>query len=298
MASSAASSTLKSQGNDGIVAGLRITDNEIIECMADRAPEQTTDVPLAAIALSRVYDLVVRDNRIERNGETFDGPVCPIYVRHSRGVEISRNIIRNNGLRPDGRTFTGPQAGISLRDARISFVELADPGDPTRFVRDLEVMPAARIADNLVESRRGPALYIRGQGPMTIEGNRFEANDILGDLRDHTTATFDQFIGTVFVFNTGLPGYMAGFLGSVGVTALAPGGPSKLSGSPLLTGLIVGGQTQFRGNQARLDLARVEGEVVLANVAIITLDDAVIAGNQTEGVLSLRFQQQGTARPE
>ena len=59
-----------------------------------------------------------------------------------------------------------------------------------------------------------------------------------------------------------------------------------MTGTPLLTALTVGGQTQFRGNQARLDLTRAESELVLANVFIVALDDTVIAGNQTEGVLA------------
>lgn len=123
---------------------------------------------------------------------------------------------------------------------------------------------------------------------MVIEGNRFEAMDVLGDLRDTQFATIDQFVGTVFVFNSGRPAYLAGFLAGAGVSALGSAGPKSLAGSPVLTALTVGGQTQFRGNQARLDLARLENEVVFANVCIVSLDDTLIAGNQTEGVLAGR----------
>lgn len=40
-----------------------------------------------------------------------------------------------------------------------------------------------------------------------------------------------------------------------------------------------------RGNQVRLDLARFESELALASILIARLDDALISGNQTEGVL-------------
>lgn len=277
------------QGKDGIVAGLRIIGNEIIECVGPDAVQEAPDPPLAGIALARVYDLMVRDNRIERNGRQTPGPVCGVYVRHSRGLEMSRNVIRQNGRAPDGESFQGTQAGISLRDARVMLAEVPDPAGAERRIAELGILPAARIADNLVESPRGPALYIRGQGPMTIDGNRFQASDILGDFSDFTFATVDQYVGTVFLYNTGLPAYFAGFLAGAGVPALAPGGPAAASGSPLLTALTVGGQTQLRGNQARLDLARLENELVFANILVLSFDDTVIAGNQTEGVLVARF---------
>jgi hypothetical protein len=281
------------QGGDGIVAGLRIVGNEIRDCIDARTVRQPLDPPFSAIALGRVYDLIVRDNRIEGNGTEATGPVCGLYVRHSRGVDISRNLLRDNGRRPDGQRFDGPQAGIRLEDARVSLVALQEPDSP-RSVVEVDVLPAARIAGNHVQSRRGPALHVRGQGAMAVEENRFEAFDVLGDLRDTSFATLDQFVGTVFLFNSGLPGYLAGFLAGAGVSALTPGGPSGISGTPLATALTVGGQTRFLGNQARLDLARSTSDVALANVLVVSLDDTVIAANQTEGVLAARIGRTST----
>ncbi len=220
--------------------------------------------------------------------------MCGIWVRHSRGVAISRNVIRANGRLPGGARFAGPQAAIRLEDARITVVPVPDPEQPERNVADVDVLPAARIDGNFLEARRGHALWIRGQGPMVIEGNRFEAMDVLGDRRDTGFSTIDQFVGTVFVFNAGMPAYLAGFLAGAGMSALGAAGPKSLSGSPLLSALTVGGQTQFRGNQARLDLARLESDVVFANVCIASLDDTLIAHNQTEGVLAGRVAPAGT----
>lgn len=283
------------EGNEGVISGLRVVGNEIIECVR-KAKRGRNEPPFGGMVLARVYDLVVRDNRIERNGEDASAAVCGCYVRRSRGVEISRNVIRQNGRRADGKSLPGPQAGISLRDANVMLTSIPDTQDDEREVAELGILSAARISDNHVESRRGPALYIRGQGPMTVEGNRFQATDILGDFSDFTFATVDQYVGTVFIFNTGLPAYFGGFLAGAGVPAIVSGTTDDVSGTPVLTGLTVGGQTQYRGNQARLDLARMESELVFANVAIISLDDTVIAGNQTEGALVGRFRQASAAR--
>ena len=281
----------ENQGGDGIVAGLRILGNDFAECIGPNTQRTVNDPPFAGIALGRVYDLVARDNRIERNGEQATGPVCGIYVRHSRGVEIDRNIVRMNGRQPDGTAIPGVQAGISLRDATVMLSETPDPAAANRSIAELGIMPAAKITGNLVDSRRGPALSIFGQGPMMIEGNRFQAIDVLSDLSDLTFSTVDQYVGTVFVYNSGLPAYFSGFLSGAGMNALTTGDVAALSGSPLQTALTVGGQTQFRGNQARLDLTGLASDVVLANVLIASLDDTVIAGNQTEGVLVGRFSR-------
>jgi hypothetical protein len=141
------------------------------------------------------------------------------------------------------------------------------------------------ISDNRIEARRGQALWIRGQGRMAIEDNQLHAADILADLFDNTFDTIDQYVGSVFLVNFGLPAYFGAFLAGLGFGSLAPGGTTDVQGSPLITSLTVGGQTIFRGNQARLDLARFESELVLANVLVASLDDTLVSGNQTEGVL-------------
>src|SRR5690606_8967485 len=71
----------------GIVMGLQIVGNEIIECIARGRQEANAALPSGGIVLGNVYDLQVHDNRIERNGEQTAGAVCGIYVRQSRGVE-------------------------------------------------------------------------------------------------------------------------------------------------------------------------------------------------------------------
>src|SRR5690606_39806 len=118
-------------------------------------------------------------------GEEAAAPVCGIYVRQSRGVEITRNLIRDNGRPPDSSLFQGPQAGICLAGASVMLEP--DPDGKEQGTFRVSPIPAARIDGNTVESRRGPALLIRGMGPMMIRNNRLAALDILADLTDNVT---------------------------------------------------------------------------------------------------------------
>ena len=270
---------------DGTAAGLTIRENEITRNLQGTLSRGTGDPPFGAIVLGRVYDLVVEDNRIENNGEEAAAAVAAIYARRSRGVAISRNILRRNGRRASADLFEGPQAGISLRNAGVGLGGVPDPAADERRIAEVDVLPAVLIRDNRIEARRGQAIWVSGRGRMAIEDNQLQAADILANLFDNSFDTLDQYVGTVFLVNFGLPAYFGAFLAGLGFDSLAAGGPSDIQGSPFITSLLVGGQTIFRGNQARLDLARFESEIALASVMVVSLDDTLVAGNQTEGVL-------------
>lgn len=280
--------------DDGIAAGLTIRENEITENLQAELRRGRSGPPFGAIVLGRVYDLVIEDNRIEDNGTAATAAVSPIYARHSRGVVISRNIVRRNGRRADNTQFEGPQAGVSLRNAAVGLRRLADPNIDQRRIGEVDVVPAAVIADNRIEARRGQALWILGRGRVAIEDNQLHASDILEDILDEGFGTLDQYVGSVFLVNFGLPAYFGAYVAGLGLGALAPGGPTDVQGSPLITSLMVGGQTIFRGNQIRLDLSRSNTEIALANVMIVSLDDTLVAGNQTEGVLFLGVRSDDT----
>src|SRR5690606_33789437 len=237
-------------------------------------------IPFGGIVLGRVYDLEVHDNRIERNGERAQGPVCGIFVAHSRNAQFTRNLLRDNGRLPDGSRFPGPQAGIMLRNASI--LAIVDPAQRELGSFRLAAAPAVRIEGNSVESRRGPALWIQGMGPMQIRSNRLSAIDILAVLGDEMTDPVDAYVGSVYLMNRGLPGYMAGWLSAFGLNALKEN--FVLEGEPAQR-LVVGGQVQFMGNQVRLDLTRPTSELALASMVIFSLDDTAIADNQSEGVM-------------
>lgn len=264
---------------DGIVMGLRIVGNEIVECVSESV-EGGGGQPFGGIVLGRVYDLEIHDNRIERNGEAARVAICGIFAAHSRGVQITRNVLRDNGRLADGELLPGSQAGIALRDAGA--VMVIDPHGREQGAFRLSPVPAVRIDGNVVESRRGPALWIAGMGSMQVRDNRLAAIDILADLSDEITDAADAYVGSVYLMNRGLPGYMAGWLAAVGFDGLKES--FTLQGQPVER-LVVGGQVQFTGNQVRLDLTAPTSELALASMLIFSLDDTSIANNQSEGVL-------------
>jgi hypothetical protein len=283
-----ASATIDPEGEDaGLIAGLTLRGNEIVGNLTGKLEVRDPSIPFGGVVLGTVYDLTVADNRIEDNGEEAEAAVCGVFARATRGAAFERNLIRRNGQRAGGPLLPGPQAGISLRAAGVGVRRLLDVGDDARRIAEVDVTPAALIAHNRIEARRGQALWVRGVGRMSVTDNQLHAADILADLFDKTVDTVDQYVGCVFLMNTGLPAYFGAFLAGLGFDALAGGGLTGARGAPIYDALTVGGQTIFRGNQARLDLARGTSELALANLLIVSLDDTLVAGNQTEGVLFL-----------
>src|SRR3546814_11290089 len=145
----------------------------------------------------------------------------------------------------------------------------------------LSPVPAARIEENTVESRRGPALWIRGMGPMAVRNNRFVAMDVLADLADNLTDAADAYVGGVYLVHHGLPGYFAGWLSALGFKGLQEGFAAQ--GQPMER-LGVGGPVQRTGNQTRLDRPSPATALALDNTLIFSLDDTSVADHQREGV--------------
>jgi hypothetical protein len=283
-----ASAVIDPEGEDaGLIVGLTLRGNEIVENLTGELEARDPTVPFGGVVLGTVYDLIVEDNRIEDNGVEATAAVCGVFARSTRGAAFDRNVIRRNGPRAGGALLPGPQAGISLREANVGMRRLVDPDNDARRVAEVDVLPGAVISGNRIEARRGQALWIRGMGRMSVTDNQLHAADILADLFDKTVDTLDQYVGTVFLLNAGLPAYFGAFFAGLGFDALASGALTGARGAPLLGALTVGGQTIFRGNQARLDLARQSSELALANLFVASLDDTLVSGNQTEGVLFL-----------
>jgi hypothetical protein len=281
-----ASGLIDAEGEeDGPIVGLTLRGNTIVENLSGKLETRDPSIPFGGVVLGSVYDLIVEDNRIEDNGANADAAVCGVFASATRGAVFDRNIIRRNGPRVGGALLPGPQAGISLRQANVGMRRLVDPDKEARNVAEVDVLPAAAISGNRIEARRGQALWIRGMGRMSVTDNQLHAADVLADLFDKTVDTLDQYVGTVFLLNVGLPAYFGAFFAGLGFEALANGSLNGARGAPLLGALTVGGQTVFRGNQARLDLARQSSELALASLFIASLDDTLISGNQTEGVL-------------
>jgi hypothetical protein len=122
-----------------------------------------------------------------------------------------------------------------------------------------------------------------------VVDNRFQARDLLGrgGADESPFGTIAAFVASVFILNLGLPSWFGTFAAALGFDLVTTEGINRLEGDAILGLVTAGGQTQFRGNQVRLDLTRSDQDVVLANVFVACLDDAVISDNQTEGIFSV-----------
>jgi Family of unknown function (DUF6519) len=281
----------ENNGGDGIIDGLRIQDNEITDCIDRDAERSSDDPPFAGIALGRIYDLDIRHNSILRNGLNSAQPCCGIYVRHSRGARIEGNTIERNGRERGDASPVGVQGGIVLLDARAAMAGILASGQDQVGFADMSAAGAAHITGNAVSAPRGQALRIEGQGPMRITDNRFQARDLLGrsntDNAESPFGAVAAYVASVFVLNLGLPSWLGSLGAALGFDLVTTEGINALEADEFLGFVTAGGQTQFRGNQVRLDLTSDDLDVVLANVCILGLDDTLISSNQTEGILSV-----------
>jgi hypothetical protein len=214
-------------------------------------------------------------------------PVAGIYVRDCRGLIVRDNVITGNGPAPDGERIPGLQGGILGEELAVvieSYTEpIQDPifgAVPTTLQPD--GWPAAHVHGNLVVAPRGLALVLNGVGPMQVTDNRLTARDVLGQSFPNSQTPYD-FYGAVVISNSGLPAYisrqqMAGGFG----TNLPPSLPTDPAE---LTRNVLGGKVEMSANQVALDLARLESELALAAIGILTLDDLGFHDNQTECTL-------------
>jgi Family of unknown function (DUF6519) len=279
------------EGGDGIIDGLRITGNVIEDCIAQDEQRASNDPPFSGIALGRVYDARIRDNRILRNGEVTRHACCGIYIRHSRGADITGNVVDRNGPPPGGGSIPGLHAGIALMNAQAAMAGRTLPDQEAVGFAELSPAAAAHVVGNAVYAPRGQALKIIGQGPMRILDNRFQARDVLGDvaerdLRGLRFSALENLTASVFIINFALPSWFGTIGLALGYDMITTAGINQLEGSEILGLVTPGGHTQFRGNQVRLDLTQPGSDIALANVLIACLDDTVITDNQTEGIFS------------
>jgi hypothetical protein len=277
------------EGGDGIIDGLRIIGNLIEDCIQRDAERSENAPPFCGIALGRVYDAVIRDNQIQRNGEGTRHPCCGIYIRHSRGAEIARNTIDRNGPPPGGASVMGLQAGVALMNAQAAMVGRLLPGQEQVGFAELAPAAAAHVTGNAIYAPRGHALKIIGQGPMRVIDNRFQARDVLGNDAEEvsTFGSLENLTASVFIINMGLPTWFGSIGLALGFDMVTTGGINQIDGAQVLGMVTAGGHTQFRGNQVRLDLTQPGLDMALANVLIAGLDDTVITSNQTEGIFSI-----------
>lgn len=273
--------------NESQALGLRIIGNRIVNCIRQPGTRAATDPPYGGIVLATAQHLLIRDNLIADNGVDANVSVCGIYVRRSRGMEISANHILNNGRQSSVGPIQGPQGGILALRAQVlaKSVEIPVPGAAPRRIASVDGFPAALIADNIVSTPRGLALNLKGIGPMLVHGNVFSTSDlaVFGN-----TARVADTVGVVLIINMGVSPFLFSNLAANGFTnfnAAREVGAETSDESEFA----IRGKIHFVDNQVRLDLSRRDTEVLAAAVVLFSLDDVNASNNQTECLVADNF---------
>src|SRR5262249_35443109 len=268
-----------------LVAVLAIERNSITGCaMLDRGDTGAANTLLpgrGGIALISSEYVTANDNVIAANGRDFTRSVCGVWTGLSFGLVIDRNQIVDNAPYVDTNPAPepGPRGGIVL--------EMALPFVNPFAALPLETgYPAARLHDNIVVSTSGPAVAILAMGTVSVQNNELTSHS-----RDQpSTKTYPLeaaravFGGyAAFVWNLAWPVELASFVADYATMARHPlpspqsdrtfavaGGPPPISGD-----------TTFNNNEVLLDGPEAEPNLITRVLAIPSLGDVSVEGNQS-----------------
>ncbi len=275
------------------ITGLDVVDNLIARCGRDPLTSELYENArypgLGGITLGWCEQVVVRDNRIEGNGENNTIPAHGILIVGST-AEIEGNRIIRNGMSiqdGDAELKRGLWGGIILVSATVSMVSAVSRylGTAEKVqVQDIIVddLPAGRIQNNVVHQPIGPALQVVALGPVSIQDNSFNTEywhpGVLGIFGSSG-------VGTVFVMDIGVTlGSFSATLAASGLKASGNAYAERRVEAPDLSdiGPIIrwfpAGNVLFNGCQLRLQTAN----GCLCSNAIFTFDDVGYVGNQSD----------------
>jgi hypothetical protein len=295
------------------VLELVIDGNRIQQCDGGAYKWSAARPPAGGIVLARAGSARIVDNQILNNGLAAKAPVCGLWIGASRGLIVHRNRIEGNRPAPGAELLGLAQGGIRIEEARVNIAP-AGQGEPAAVditpagagePAAVDITPAAEISENIVDPPFGHALYLVGEGAMTIRDNRLRSRGLLSrEIKTSGRSGFDQWgreCSSVFVLNLGfatmfsLTAQAWGFglataQPAVLVTA-QPAQPAQPAVGFIGIGRrqtsLSGGQVRFTGNQVRLDLRDPGAALVPVNIGIFTADDSLIAHNQTEGLVNM-----------
>jgi len=277
------------------ITGLNIVENLITRCGQDPLTSELYEnvryPGLGGITLGWCEQVVVRDNRIEGNGETNTIPAHGILIVGST-AEIEGNHIICNGMTiHEGAVDLkqGLWGGIILVSASVSIVSAVTRylGNAKKIqVQDIIVndLPAGRIQNNVVHQPIGPALQVVALGPVSIQENIFNTEywhpGVLGIFGSSG-------VGNVFVMDIGVT--LGSFSATVAGSGLKASDIAYAAGSVEVPDLPEIGQIMrwfpagnviFNGCQHRLEFAN----GCICSNAIFTFDDVGYIGNQSDVV--------------
>jgi hypothetical protein len=222
-------------------------------------------------------------------------PICGIYVLHGEGIEISRNRILNNGaengIPPEKGALPGARGGIFISYGIAPRVPVV-PGKRIAIPAQNGV-PAIKIHDNCVSAPLGQALALIALGPVSVIGNQFTSQGVVGSP---SSSTF--WATTVLIFNLGLSNEL--YTQFLAFKAVAQGHvktnhyfkqleddntlfmPRPGLDDRVLGGYLANGNVLFSNNQCTLNLMDTVQNGALSSVFIASLDDVSFHGNQCD----------------
>ena len=288
---------------------------------APPSPALADDSALGGITLADVTGLVVRDNTIQGNGRSTGTPCCGVFVLLGHGLEFHRNAIRHNGRLPQGATEATlhQRGGIVVVHAAPPTIVFADkpvdtggpgkggPGGGTgttnpstqsafavAAVTRRDGTPALRIQDNLVIAPEGRALEIGALGSVIIDGNQLTSLGLNFRRADNADPSLDlPDLPPLFAALNAAGGAVVSLMNlGVSIDGTFPrrvggpvvGGPSTaapIGDRATSQSVLTGGDVRFSDNQVFLDGVHGTPVGVLSAVTITTLDDLLIADNQS-----------------
>jgi hypothetical protein len=210
---------------------------------------------------------MLRNNWIERNGQSFIDPICGVYVGSVRGLVAESNVITDNGPRvqTSKQPTAGPRGGIVVD---LALTPLYGFDLASQYMAPEDGYPAARIAGNIVVAPLGRALSLKGRGMFSVAGNEFTSHGV------ETNGTLQGV--TVLIRNTGVAYEIGQFLGFASMAQSQPAASAATVGN-------FGGEVLFNSNQVLLASLDTGGLIIISSVQIWSSDDISADGNQCEG---------------
>ncbi|MCP5102691.1 MAG: right-handed parallel beta-helix repeat-containing protein, partial [bacterium] len=306
--------------NVPIVENLTISRNIIEHCAWFGEGSLGGGAAIGGIVLAACENALIQDNRIENNGESYEYPVCGIYVIYGENIDIKGNRIVNNGPLVSGvknpGIRPGKRGGIVI-DMCISFNYHDIKNAPVEDV-DMENitlaevigefgLPALEVHDNTVIQPLGHAFAVTARGPVSVVNNRFTSRDINSGVGSRTVLA-----GTVYIFNLGVSQNYPALLNSYS-KIFSP--DMKLSDTTPMNDMSAAyinaylgtycsdGNVLFSNNQTTLELRGKETamgfpfefDFALSSVFIFSMDDVGFMGNQSDCNFSIDLLFTNTA---
>ncbi len=271
----------------GYVINLDIQSNHIHDCLRNLFNLQTEDLGernrgVGGISLGLCDGLMLRENRIERNGQNYLGPAQAIHIIYGTNLDISNNHIFNNGPAQIYRLQQGKTGGITVFFA--SSGDLLLPSADGQTSSGFNGKQALRVHDNMVHQPVGRALAVLAMGPVSIADNQLvtEFAVPLRSVQTGSVVATTNFSSTKRVsLDSSNPSWLSAatdagtvLVINLGVTEAFQSAGQKNRGLPPLPT----GSTLFNDNQVRLAV----GGQILLSVAILALDDISFDANQLE----------------